>query len=112
MITDDEEARQRERDKVLKDGEHARFSMMLMDAKSTPASATLFDAAGAPRQLYDANTGAAISINEALVTAIVAEAAKLGMSVADYLKNVVRYAFHAVQIGAGHLDPTQKEEEA
>jgi len=60
--------------------------------------------------LVDADTGAPIELNEDLIAAIVAEAARVGLSVYEYVKNVLRYQKAAVELGARELDPEAKEE--
>jgi len=70
----------------------------------------LRDAAGLPAMLVDADTGAPIELNEDLIAAIVAEAARVGLSVYEYVKNVLRYQKAAVELGARELDPEAKEE--
>ena len=60
--------------------------------------------------LIDADTGApAATLNEELIELIVAEAAKLGISVDQYVKEVSRYTFAANQLGAAAMDPQQRQ---
>lgn len=90
---EDEETRKRRRTGVLEDGDNVAFSLMLMDAQRTIAAASLFDSAGVIRQLYDANTGAIVPTSPALSAAIVDKAGALGLTVENYLRDVVKYTF-------------------
>lgn len=64
----------------------------------------LRDAAGVPVTLHDLATGGTMKLNADLITAIEAEAAKLGMSVADYVKHVLKYSWSAANL-SGRPDP-------
>lgn len=88
---------------MLEDGERAPFGMMFMDS-AIPAVRTLRDAAGQPVTLHDAATGGTLKLNSDLITAIEAEAAKLNMSVHEYVQHVLKYSWSAGHL-AGSADP-------
>lgn len=64
----------------------------------------LRDASGNPLPLYDIDTGAAVAVNENLIAAIVAEAAKAGLNLREYLKAVLRYRVAAETLSGNHLE--------
>ena len=95
---------------MLMPGERATFSMAFCD--SAPAKpVALRDAAGQPVTLHDNVSGGTMKLNADLITAIENEAAKLGMSVHDYVQHVLKYSFSAAKLsGSGNADqPARKE---
>lgn len=93
---------------VLRDGFRATFSAMFMDGITR--SITLRDAAGVPVTLYDEATGGTLKLNEDLIRAIEAEAAKLGMTVHDYTKEVLRYSHASAKLSGNpnHSSPAEQ----
>jgi uncharacterized protein len=78
---------------------------------SAGGSMILRDAAGAPTTLYDEQTGGQMKLNEDLIAAIEAEAAKLGMSVNDYVQHVLKYSWAKARL-AGSQEPSSPARKA
>ena len=95
---------------MMMPGERVSFAMAFCDgASSKPMS--LRDTAGQPVTLYDEATGGTMKLNTDLIAAIETEAAKLNMSVNDYVQHVLKYSWSAAKLsGAPNAgSPAERE---
>lgn len=78
---------------------------------SANGSTCLRDASGQPATLYDQASGATLKLNTDLIAAIEAEAAKLGMSVNEYVQHVLKYSWSAAKLSGNGAagSPATKE---
>lgn len=68
------------------------------------AGLSLRDADGQPVTLYDQASGGQMKLNTDLIAAIEAEAAKVGLSVNEYVQHVLKYSWSAAKL-AGAQNP-------
>jgi len=84
---------------LMAKGESMSFSVNMADsARAVNDAAMLFDDAGQPATLYDAQTDQPVKLNADLIAAIQAEAARLGLPVKIYCNQVVGYVEHSTAL--------------